>query len=75
MLNPLNIESHKRNETILQIRYIWIFVIVISPHHKVRFFFPKIDELFIVEDKVIKVEHTREETKALVRRLEKDFEE
>jgi hypothetical protein len=31
--------------------------------------------LFIFEDKVIKVEHTREESKALVRRLEKDFEE
>jgi hypothetical protein len=30
--------------------------------------------LFIFEDKVIKVEHTREESKALVRRLEKDFE-
>jgi hypothetical protein len=66
---------HKRNETILKIRDIWIPVIIISPHHKVRFFFPKIDKLFIVEDKVVKVEHTREETKALVRRLEKDFEE
>jgi hypothetical protein len=31
--------------------------------------------LFIVEDKVVKVEHTIEESKALVRRLEKDFEE
>jgi hypothetical protein len=31
--------------------------------------------LFIVKDKVDKVEHTIEESKALVKRLEKDFEE
>ncbi len=75
MLNPLNIELHKRNEAILKIRDIWILVIVISPHHKVRFFFHGIDEFFIVKDKVVRVEHIREESKALVRRLGKDFEE
>jgi hypothetical protein len=51
----LNIELHKKSEAIFEIGNIWIPVIVISLHHKVRFFFPRIDELFIVEDKVVRV--------------------
>ncbi len=55
LFNPLNIELHKKSEAIFEIGNIWIPVIVISLHHKVRFFFPRIDELFIVEDKVVRV--------------------
>ncbi len=39
LFNPLNIELHKRNEIIPKIGDIWIPILVISPHHKVRFSF------------------------------------
>jgi hypothetical protein len=40
----------------------------------VRFFFPRIDELFVVGNKVVKVKHIGEKSKALVWRLRKDSE-
>jgi hypothetical protein len=33
-------------------------IAIISPHHKVRLFFPIVDELFMIGDKVVRVEHT-----------------
>lgn len=48
LFNPLNIELHKRNEVNLIVRDLWIHVVVSSSHHKVRFFFPRIDGLFVV---------------------------
>jgi len=38
-------------------------------HHQVRFFFPHIDVLFVVGDKVVRVEHSGVESKVLVWRL------
>jgi len=69
-----NIELHKRNEAIPRVGDLWIHVIVISSHHKVRFFFLGIDELFVVGNTIIGVEHIGEESKALVWRLRKDYE-
>jgi hypothetical protein len=68
----MSIESHKKNEVVPRIGHLWIHIVVISPHHKVRFFFPKINELFAIRNKVIRVEHIGEESKALVWRLVKD---
>jgi hypothetical protein len=55
LLNPMNIESQKKNEVVPKVRDSWIHVIVISPHHKMRFFFLKIDGLFVVRNNVIRV--------------------
>jgi hypothetical protein len=65
---------HKINEVVPKVGELWIHVVVISPHHKVRFFFLGIDELFVVGNKVVWVKHIGEESKALVWRLGKDFE-
>jgi hypothetical protein len=46
-------------------------VSTMSPHHQARFFFPRIDVLFVVEDKVVKVEHFGVESKVLMWRLGK----
>lgn len=73
LFNPLNIELHKKNETSLKVEDLWIHVIVIPSHHKVRFFFLGIDELFVVGNKVVKVKHIGEKSKALVWRLRKDY--
>jgi hypothetical protein len=58
-------------ETIPRVGDLWLPLVVVSPHHKVRFFFPRIDVLFDVWDKVVIVEHVRVESKVLVWRLGK----
>jgi hypothetical protein len=48
-------------------------MVVVSPHHKVRFFFLGIDVLFVVGDKVVKVEHVGIKSKVLLWRLGKEM--
>jgi hypothetical protein len=66
LFNPLSIELH---EKISKIGYLWSLVVVVSPHHQVRFFFLGINVLFTIGDKVVKVEHVGVEFKVLVWRL------
>jgi hypothetical protein len=66
LFNPLSIELH---EKISKIGYLWLLVVVVSPHHQVRFFFLGINVLFTIGDKVVKVEHVGVEFKVLVWRL------
>ncbi len=61
--NPLTIELHENVEVVLRVGDLWLPMVAVSPHHKVRFFFPRIDVLFDVGDKVVKVEHARVESK------------
>ncbi len=47
----------------------WIPIAANSPFHSVRFFIPRIDMLFVVGDKIVEIEHSRVESKALVWQL------
>jgi hypothetical protein len=69
MFNPLNIELHQKVEAIPKVRDLWLPTTILSPHWGMRFFFIRIDKLFIIMDKVIRIEHKRVEFKALVWRL------
>jgi len=71
LFDPLSIELHENVEVIPKIRYLWLLVAVLSPHHQVRVFFIGIDVLFTIGDKVVKVEHIKVEFKVLVWRLGK----
>ncbi len=44
-------------------------IATISPHHIVRLFFSKVDELFVIGDKVVRVEHTNVESRTLIWKL------
>jgi hypothetical protein len=48
---------------------LWILVFIVCPHHLIRLFLPRIDNLFIVGNKVVRVEHLGIKSKALVWRL------
>jgi hypothetical protein len=60
---------HEIVEVVPKVGYLWLLVAVASPHHQVRFFFIRIDVLFAIGDKVVKVEHVGVEFKVLVWRL------
>lgn len=60
---------HENVEAIPKVGYLWLLVVVVSPHHQVRFFFLRIDVLCAIGDKVVKVEHAGVESKVLVWRL------
>ncbi len=44
-------------------------VAAISHSHRIRFFFPGVDALFVVGDKMVRIEHSRVESKVVVCRL------
>jgi hypothetical protein len=69
LFDTLSIELHENVEAVPKIGYLWLLVVVVSPHHQVRFFFKGIDVLFTIGDKVVKVEHIEVESKVLVWRL------
>jgi hypothetical protein len=52
LFNPLSIENI---EAIPRVGDLWLPIVAMSLHHQVRFFFPQIDVLFVVKDKVVKV--------------------
>jgi hypothetical protein len=74
LLSPLAIELHERSESIPRIGDLWIPITNVSIHHKIRFFLLGIERLFVVGDKVVRVEHTSEESRISVWRLGKDYE-
>jgi len=69
--NPLTIELHENVEIVPRIGDLWLPMAIVSPHHKVRFFFLGIDVLFNSKDKVVRIEHVGVESKVLVWRLGK----
>jgi hypothetical protein len=48
---------------------IWLPIAAISPFHLVRLFFLGIKLLFVVGDKVVRIEHSRVKSKALMWRV------
>ncbi len=62
LFNPLSIEN---NKVVPKVGDLWLLVATMSSHHQVKFFFPQIDVLFVVKDKVVKVEHFGVESKVL----------
>jgi hypothetical protein len=69
--NPLTIELHENVEIVPRIGDLWLLMAILSPHHKVRFFFLGIDVLFNAKDKVVRIEHVGVKSKVLVWRLGK----
>jgi hypothetical protein len=67
--NPLTIELHENVEIMPRVRDLRLPMAFVSPHHKVKFFFPRIEVLFVVKDKVVRIKHTIAEYKVLVWRL------
>jgi hypothetical protein len=57
--DPLTIELHESVEVVSRIGDLWLPMASASPHHRVRFFLPRIDVLFVARDKVVKVEHAK----------------
>jgi hypothetical protein len=55
----LTIELHESVEVVSRVGDLWLLMASASPHHRVRFFFPRIDVLFVARDKVVKVEHAK----------------
>jgi hypothetical protein len=64
----LSIENSK---VVPKVGDLWLLVATMSSHHQVRFFFPQINVLFVVKDKVVRVEHFGVESKVFVWRLGK----
>jgi hypothetical protein len=67
--NLLNIEIFEEVNSIPRVGDLWLSIAVVSSSHQVRFFFPGIDTLFVVGDKVVKIEHSGVESKVLMWRL------
>jgi hypothetical protein len=65
----LNIESFEEVESIPKIGDLWLPIATVSPFHKITSFFLGINVLFVVGDKVIRIEHYGVESKTLVWRL------
>jgi len=66
LFNSLSIENI---EAVPKVGNLCLHVATMSRHHQVRFFFPQIDVLFVVGDKVVRVKHSSIESKVLVWRL------
>jgi len=65
----LNIESFENIELIPRVGDLWLLVVAVSSFHKIRFFLLRIDALFVVGNKMVRIEHFGVELKALVWRL------
>ncbi len=65
----MSIEFHETVETKAKVGDLWVLVAIVSPHHQVRFIFPRIYKLFASGDKVVKLEHIGIESKVFVWRL------
>jgi hypothetical protein len=69
LFNPLSIELHEEVDWVPKVGDLWILVFIVCPHHLIRLFLPRIDNLFIVGNKVVRVEHVGIKSKAFVWRL------
>jgi hypothetical protein len=67
--NPLTIELFEEVDSIPRVGDMWILMAANSPSCCARFFIPRIDVSFVVGDKIVRIEHSRTESKALVWRL------
>jgi hypothetical protein len=65
----LTIEVFEKTNSVRRVGNLWIPITASSPFHRVRFFIPGIDVLFFVGDKIVKIEHSKMESKALVWQL------
>ncbi len=64
--NMLTIEMFEEIDLIPRVRDLWILVVTSSPSHHVRFFILRIDVLFVISDKIVRIEHSGMESKALI---------
>jgi len=69
LLNSIIIELHEKVNIVPRVGDLCVPIATISPHHKVWLFFPIVDELFVIGDKVVKVEHTNVKSRTLVWKL------
>jgi len=65
----LNIEIFEEVDFIPRVGDLWLPIATVSPSNRIRFFFLGIHNLFDGGDKVVKIEHSRVESKALIWRL------
>ncbi len=70
----MNIESFEEVESLPKVADLWLPIATIPPSHKIIFFLPRIDVLFVVGDKVVRIEHYGVESKVLVWRLGRNVE-
>jgi hypothetical protein len=62
----LTIEVFEEVDSIPRVGNMWVPMAASSPSHCVKFFILKIDVLFVVGDKILRIEHFGAESKALV---------
>lgn len=74
LFNLSSIELHERTKVVPRRGDLWINVISISPHHKMKFFFSRIYELFVVGDKTICVKTFRGAFQEFGLEVKKDYE-
>jgi hypothetical protein len=67
--NPLNIESFEEIESIPKVADLWLPIVEVSPSHMITLFLPKIDGIFAIGDKMVRLEHSGVESKILMCRL------
>jgi hypothetical protein len=65
--NPLTIEVFEGVDSIPRVGDLWIPIATSSPFHRVRFFILGIDVLFVIGDKIIRIEHSRVKSKVMFR--------
>jgi hypothetical protein len=62
--NLLNIEIIEEVDLVPRVGDLWLPIVAVSPSNQVRFFFLRIHNLFDVGDKLVRIEHSKVETKA-----------
>lgn len=72
--SPLNIESFEEVESVPKVADLWLPIAAISPSHIIILLLLGIDVLFVVGDKVVRIEHYGVELKVLVWRLGRNVE-
>ncbi len=68
----MNIEFFEENDLVPRGGDVWIQIATISPLHWVKFFIPRLESLFTISDKMVRIEHSRVESRALVWKMGKD---
>jgi hypothetical protein len=69
LFNSISIKLHEKVNKVPRVGGLCLLITTISPHHKMRLFFPIVDELFVIRDKVVRVEHPNVESRTLVWKL------
>jgi hypothetical protein len=60
LFNLLTIEVFEEVDSTLRVGDMWILMATNSFSHRVRFFISIIDVLFVVGDKIVRIEHSKE---------------